>query len=742
MMKENGHWAGFFSRLSPQKAVLEMLRTQYEAALEKLAWAMSNVLQFTAISGANNEDALCYMLEIDDARILLDCGSFEDYSGESLVQLRRVARQVDAVLLSHPDMAHLGAYALAYSKYGLTCPAYATGPVRNMGRLCMLDVVRSLRAREEFDMFSEADVRAAFENIDPLRYSQPTSLPGKHSDIVVTAHSAGHTIGGTIWTIKKGAEQVLYAMDYNHVKESHLNKTSLLPGKQGQVSRSLIRPMLLITDSYNAGYNLQTRTKRVNCFFDTIDAVTQKGGNVLVPVDSTARVLEIAYILDQRWAEKKLHRQTHPLFLLGRCARHTMQFAQSMLEWMAESVTNQFSSSKSNPFELQHITIVQNINEFDAQMSAIYDDPKSRSRFRPRGAVVLATLEGMSLGYSQELFLRWAEDPKSAVILPQRGPPSSLARDLFTRWWSHVQAGQRPSEPIRLADPVKLPKATVDVVRRRVDEYGEIYDPKLYMREFDQHGDEIVPDVSGAGYLSDSANALGGPGILAADEDDFADDFDASQPTKLLKEERQVKLRCRLSFIDLEGRSDGRSVRNILVQIEPKRVVIVHGSSEGTQLLADYCRDPEVAVTKEIYTPGIGEIVNVSSGANAYSIKLTDALLSRVHFAKVQDGMLGFISGRIKYAEDEEVPVLDVDPAGLENAWQPPVMIGDSKLSVLKRVLKSHGIQAEFSQDGTLVCNGSLAIRRTETDRIRIQGNISPDYYKIRSLVYEHLTVV
>ncbi|KAJ2158681.1 hypothetical protein GGH15_005178, partial [Coemansia sp. RSA 562] len=67
---------------------------------------MSSTLQFTAISGAHNEDAVCYLLEIDDARILLDCGSYEDYSGEGLARLQRIARQVDAVLLSHPDMAH------------------------------------------------------------------------------------------------------------------------------------------------------------------------------------------------------------------------------------------------------------------------------------------------------------------------------------------------------------------------------------------------------------------------------------------------------------------------------------------------------------------------------------------------------------------------------------------------------------------------------------------------------------
>ncbi|KAJ2292625.1 hypothetical protein IWW55_005812, partial [Coemansia sp. RSA 2706] len=60
---------------------------------------MASTLQFTAISGAHGEDAVCYLLEIDEAKILLDCGSFADYAGDGLARLQRIARQVDAVLL-------------------------------------------------------------------------------------------------------------------------------------------------------------------------------------------------------------------------------------------------------------------------------------------------------------------------------------------------------------------------------------------------------------------------------------------------------------------------------------------------------------------------------------------------------------------------------------------------------------------------------------------------------------------
>lgn len=60
-------------------------------------------------------------------------------------------------------------------------------------------------------------------------------------------------IGGTIWKIlKEGEEEIIYAVDYNHHKERHLNGCAL---------DSINKPTLLITDSYNF---LQNQVKRRN----------------------------------------------------------------------------------------------------------------------------------------------------------------------------------------------------------------------------------------------------------------------------------------------------------------------------------------------------------------------------------------------------------------------------------------------------------------------------------------------
>lgn len=51
----------------------------------------------------------------------------------------RVAPTVDAVLLSHPDMMHLGALPYAMKHLGLSAPVYATEPVFRLGLLTIYD---------------------------------------------------------------------------------------------------------------------------------------------------------------------------------------------------------------------------------------------------------------------------------------------------------------------------------------------------------------------------------------------------------------------------------------------------------------------------------------------------------------------------------------------------------------------------------------------------------------------------
>lgn len=69
------------------------------------------------------------------------------------------------------------------------------------------------------------------------------------------------------------------------------------------------------------------------------------------------------------------------------------------------------------------------------------------------------------------------------------------------------------------------------------------------------------------------------------------------------------------------------------------------------------------------------------------------------------------------------------------------VFVNDPKLSDLKQLLISHGYHAEFSA-GVLYINNCVSIRRNEAGRFHVEGAASPDYYRIRNIIYGQFAIV
>ena len=55
-------------------------------------------------------------------------------------------------------------------------------------------------------------------------------------------YAAGHLIGGAVWRISMDGEDIVYAVDYNHRKERHLNGAAL--------GSAFSRPAVLITGAW------------------------------------------------------------------------------------------------------------------------------------------------------------------------------------------------------------------------------------------------------------------------------------------------------------------------------------------------------------------------------------------------------------------------------------------------------------------------------------------------------------
>lgn len=476
------------------------------------------MITFTPLTGGavtTRTAPLCYILQIDDVRILLDCGA-PDWHPESAPpesagkteqvendampeephwvrycdELSVQAPTVDLVLLSHPDIAHVGLFPYAHAKYGLRAPAYASLPVQGMGRVAVLDNIENIRSEEPVEdpansdsalagldtalpvfgvtpdpskqrkVASVKEVNDAFDSLHVLRYSQPAHLQGKCQGITITPFSAGHTIGGTIWKIRSpSAGTVVYAVNLNHTKERHLDGTVLLKGGAGGgVLETLSRPDLLITDAERTMVVSARRKDRDAALLDAVTNVLQSNHSVLMPCDASSRVLELLVLFDQHWSFSKLRT---PLCLVGRNANDMLTLVRSMMEWLGGTVTKEEAFDTGNnkkrkrnqegdddglgtlALRFKHLEI------FSSPDALVSRYPSSMAKLL---LVVPATL---SHGNSRRIFSEFASVPGNAVILSTPSEPGTLSNMLFTEW----NAGQSDNEKFgrgSVGQPIQL----------------------------------------------------------------------------------------------------------------------------------------------------------------------------------------------------------------------------------------------------------------------------------------------
>ncbi|GIY28510.1 cleavage and polyadenylation specificity factor subunit 2 [Caerostris extrusa] len=725
---------------------------------------MTSIIKLLPLSGVHGEDPHCYILQVDEFKFLLDCGWDENFDMTHIKELK-------------------SALPYVVGKCNLDCPIYSTIPVYKMGQMFMYDLYQSRNNIEDFDLFTLDDVDAAFDKIIQLKYSQTINLKGKGQGIAITPLPGGHMIGGTIWRIvKDGEEDIVYAVDFNHKKERHLN---------GCILETINRPSLLITDSYNAMYTQPRRRLRDEQLMTNVLQTLRNGGNVLISVDTAGRVLELAHMMDQIWRSQDSGLMTFSLALLNNVSYNVVEFAKSQVEWMSDKIMRSFEGLKGNPFQFKHLQLCHSLSELNK-----VSEPKT-------------SMPGMECGFSRDLFIQWCGNPRNSIILTSRSLPGTLARSLIEapnqraielvirrrvrleglELEEHMRKErEREIEAARLRaekeaefggsdsseeseDEMEVdrggeegfssrlkksyPMFPVKEEKMKWDDYGEIIKLEDYMilepsnmeeenKENKMENDESVQRNS----------SLRNFNILSSNITEV--------PTKCISYMQTLDINASIMFIDFEGRSDSESIKKILSMIKPRRLIIVRGPTEATEALATYCTSG--AVQGKVFTPHVLEIVDATTESHIYQVKLKDSLVSSLDFVKSCDVELAWVDGEINMEEDvdkivtkdaeknedseemkseaegDKIPVLQPLPSTLI-AGHPTIFINEVLLSDFKQVLMRSGVSAEFS-GGVLYCNDVVALRKNESGHIEFEGCLTDDYFKVRDLLYDQYAII
>jgi cleavage and polyadenylation specificity factor subunit 2 len=616
---------------------------------------MATILRMTPISGVHSEDPLCYLLEIDDCKILLDCGWDERFETDFLEALAKVASSVDFVLLSHPDLPHLGALPYAVRRLGLDCPIISTRPVWQMGHLFMFDVYQSRKSNEDFDVFSLDDIDSAFseERFSHLKYSQRYDLPGKGAGISVTPYVAGHMLGGTIWKIQKDTEEIVYAVDCNKQRERLLNGTVLESVSQ--------RPAVLITDAFNAQYTQKLKIgARAREMTESALSTLRNGGNVLMPIDTAGRVFEIMLVLESKWHAEKL-REQYPLVLLHYEAKNVVHYGKVATEWMRDGCKFSFES-----FHLH-----ERLSTFDELTQS------------GQPTLVLSSFASLETGFARELFLRWAPDPRNLVLFTERPHPDTLGRLLVDFYLqrqppprtmpltvhrrvplqgAELEAFQEEHREVREQKLAELRAAREEREREEaerakemeseldIDSDGEEDQEKMaqlvvakrmfpateVVRTYDDYGETINPrDYMDAETLQLEREQKNKADVAELEKGMKESELlEQKQPTKCSVETVDVRINCRVRYIDFEGRYDGNDLMNVLRYMRPHKMLIVHADRASSTYLKAMC---ERSVAGQQPLLQVGNVFAPTCRPVQQTIDVTSDNLVRK--ALVQDGL-------------------------------------------------------------------------------------------------------
>jgi Cft2 family RNA processing exonuclease len=369
----------------------------------------------------------CSILRIGSIRILLDCGWTEQMDVFQYSDLPpSLFSQIDAVLLSHYTLNHVG--ALPYLMFrslgkklrilgdmagGALPRVIATEAVRRLGELSLaslhedLDKVKTPSVSDDSYALSVEDIVTAFACVQPVQFNECVEITSRDGSVkvTITAQPAGKLIGGAYFVITVGSQRIVYAVDYAMQAGQAVAGLGIGPARS---------PSVLITDSaprpLKNGDVLQP-SSLMSCIKQTV----RGGGNVLIPVDATGDVLELVLLIESAYNQDAAL-QVYPVVFVSPLGDVVLDQVKTRMEWMSHHVLNEFEQSQNftaHPFLLQHVQLCSGLHEYFEKHT--------------NAKIVISTSAFLDFGDSRELFARFSNDSNNLVILTQSPLQGSLA---------------------------------------------------------------------------------------------------------------------------------------------------------------------------------------------------------------------------------------------------------------------------------------------------------------------------
>jgi len=380
-------------------------------------------MRITFFGAAQTVTGSQHLLEINGAKLLLDCGLFQGKRAESYERNRRLpfaAHQVQAMILSHAHIDHSGNLPNLV-KSGFNGPIYATPATAHLTRIMLLD---SAHIQEDDAGYlnrkrrkkGEPPVEPIYSSIDAARvapyfteipYDQPFEpIPGVTARLI----EAGHILGSAAICLD--------------IEERKKRFRLWFSGDIGRPDLPIIRdPVLpehadyLIMECTYGDKSHADPQQAYNELRETVQRTIKRGGKVIIPAFAVGRTQEIVYSLHRMINQGEL--TPLPVYVDSPLAVNVSEIFRQHPECFDEETRQLILNDRQHDlFGFRRLTYIRSVEESKALNDC--HEP-----------MVIISASGMAeAGRILHHLKNNIEDPRNTILIVSWQAPNTLGRRL------------------------------------------------------------------------------------------------------------------------------------------------------------------------------------------------------------------------------------------------------------------------------------------------------------------------
>lgn len=305
-----------------------------------------------------------YLLEVNDRKILLECGLFQGRRDESIERNRSFPfnpSELHAVILSHAHIDHCGNLP-GLCKHGYQGNIYCTFATRDLASIMLEDSAEIQRADAEFiskqrgkkglapvePLYSTADAEQAIRQFVTLNYDRPIQVA---DGVSVTFRDAGHILGSAqvVLDIREGSKKFRY----------------LFSGDVGRGNDDILRDPVAVEDvdylqveSTYGGREHTARPEAIQAAGSYVRETLARHGKVIIPAFSVGRTQQIVYTLNQLTLAGEIPEA--PIYVDSPLSVNATEVYRLHPECFNERVYK-FLRETRNPFGMENLTYIREL---------------------------------------------------------------------------------------------------------------------------------------------------------------------------------------------------------------------------------------------------------------------------------------------------------------------------------------------------------------------------------------------